>query len=157
MSDQGELDAWRVQAEQMMQARINGFANNLPLGYGTPERIYHAAREAAEHYGYTGAARQRFAEIARARYLARLAEAEPGAEGALAYRAGDLVTVWIGGVSPCNAIIRRPNFQAEGEWWYLCSMSGMFGAEHLTPMPEHWIKRPGEAPPVIAHQGETTH
>lgn len=66
-----------------------------------------------------------------------------------AFRPGDLVTVWIGGVSPCNAIIRRPDFIGEGEWWYLCSMSGMFGAEHLAPMPEHWIKYPGEAPPLI--------
>ena len=66
-----------------------------------------------------------------------------------AYRPGERVTVWIAGVSPCNAIIRRPDFLTEGEWWYICTMAGMFGAEHTVPMPEKWIRYPGEAPPVI--------
>jgi hypothetical protein len=156
MSDQGE--ALRAQAEQELWARINKLVNNLPSGYDSPARVFYAAREAAAHYGYTGAAQQHFAELAAMRWQVRMAEDEQGAQeeavtnvAALPisiYRTGELVTVWTAGVSPCNAIIRRPDAIREGEWWYLCSMSGTFGAEHLAHMPENWIKRPGEAPPV---------
>jgi hypothetical protein len=168
MSDQGEAE--RAQSEMELQARVNKLVNNLPSGYGSPERVYHAACEVAEHYGYTGAARQRFADTAKARWRARVGREECQAEQEIfqalggcslsrqeasatsvapspIYHQGERVTVWIAGLSPCNAIIRRPDRIREGEWWYLCSMSGMFGAEHLAPMPENWIRRPGEDAP----------
>jgi hypothetical protein len=168
MSDQGEAE--RAQSEMELQARVNRLVNNLPSGYGSPERVYRAAREAAEHYGYTGAARQRFVDMAKARWRARVACEEcqvetemfqalggcflPGQEAPATfvapspvYHQGERVVVWIAGVSPCNAIIRRPDRIREGEWWYFCTMGGMFGAEHLVPMPENWIRRPGEDAP----------
>lgn len=74
-----EWEAQRAQDEQEMQARINRFVNNLPIDYGTPRRVYHAAREAAQHYEYTGAALEQFAETAEARYRARLARAQSNA------------------------------------------------------------------------------
>jgi hypothetical protein len=158
MSDQGEAEAC-AQAEQELWARMNKLVNNLPAGYGTPERVYHVAREAAVHYGYTGATRQHFAELAALRWQVRMAEDEQRSQEAPAtdvapspiYHQGELVTVWIAGVAPCNAIVRQPDALREDGWWYLCSMSGMFGAEHLVPMPEQWMKRPGEPPPVIQH------
>lgn len=157
VNDQDEAEAIRAQAAQELEARANKLVNNLPSGYGAPERVFHVACEAATHYGYTGALRQHFAELCAARWSARMAEDEqtrqemPVIDVAPSpiYQQGELVTVWIAGISPCNAIIRHPDTLREDGWWYLCSMSGMFGAEHMTHMPEQWIKRPGEPSPVI--------
>lgn len=169
MSDQ---EAEHAQREQELQARVNRLVNNLPYGAWTIRRAYHAALEAAEHYGYTGKTRQYFADLAASRYAVIVEETErqreremyetlggcfmpPGRQETSmphdtpppTYHQGERVTVWIAGISPCNAIIRRPDRVREGEWWYLCTMGGMFGAEHLAPMPEGWICRPGEGAP----------
>lgn len=68
--------AQRAQDEQELRARVNRFVNNLPIDYGTPQRVAAAAQEAAQHYGYTGALLRRFVELAAARYQARLCPGE---------------------------------------------------------------------------------
>ena len=92
----------QAQYEQEIQARVNRLVDNLPAGYGTVERVYNAAREAAEHYGYTGAELEAFADLAATRYREAIArniaasvdqaEAEGRESYAVCMRCGALFT-----------------------------------------------------------------
>ncbi len=58
-----------------------------------------------------------------------------------AFHQGQQVTVWIAGLAPNRAVIRKLDQIREGEWWYICMMRGMFAGENhaAVPIPEGWI------------------